>query len=281
MHLAIVGVLACGEVREGVKGCKMPLSRERVFETTSLCLLILVSVYTAARMLRDLKSYSELFSVTTWIPIGASRFFLVGCALTQLVASLALVWPRLATIRNGKLSALCVLLVAFSLQNIICFASSTGRSRSVALVVSSVLNFVREGSSRSSTQVGVDMEANICDRLYGAMRESASRYKSAAVAAVLLTLYTVFYFYVGQSIIFARHSLQRELAVEQLLDVFGVYTLLFTVGSYQQNRRVLFTTVDLEDDENLGRVARTKRLLTGLAARAWEGRSAKRNYKDL
>lgn len=259
----------------------MALSREKAFQTSAWSMLILVSVYTSARVLRDSKSYTQLFSSTTMLPQGLSFMVLVVCSLTQIGGALALLWPRLDTIRNGKFVALSVLCGAFALQIIVAFASATGRTRTVALVVASFLHVVREGSSRSSSQVGVDVEESLCDRVYGRIREAATRYKAAAVVVVLMISYFGFYMYYSQSIIFARHRLQREIGVEQMVDLFGLFTLLLTVGSFQQNRRVLFTPLDLEDDEAVGRVARAKRVLSGLATRAWEGRGAKKSFKDL
>lgn len=261
----------------------MLLSRERAFETLSEMLLVIVSVYTSIRVLRDLSSYTELFFRTTMLPSNASMLLLGSAAVLQSFSALALVWPRLDTIRNGKLVALGILCQSFILQLIVSFASKTGRSRTVALVLASFLQVIREGSSRSKSHVGVDFEASLYDRVYGKMRDSATRYKSAAISVLLIMVYTGMYLQFGNSVIFARHRLQREIGIEEFVDLLGAFTWLLTVGSFQQNKRVIFSELGIDDDEpDLGRVARAKRALAGVATRAWEGRSgAKKSFKHL
>lgn len=259
----------------------MALSREKRFETCSWVLLILVSLYTALRVIRDLNSHVDLFASTTMAPTGVSCVLLIVCSGFQICSALALIWPRLSTIRNGKLVALAILCAAFTLQLVVSFASKTGRTRAVVLVAASFLQFVREGSSRSGSHMGVDVEQRICDRVYGRVREAATRYKSAAVCTFLMVCYFGVYLYYGEKIVFARHKIQREIGVEQFLDMFGVFTFLFSVGSFQQNQRIMFTPLDLDDDEPVGRVTKAKRTLERLAARAWEGRGARKSFKDL
>jgi hypothetical protein len=93
------------------------------------------------------------------------------------------------------------------------------------------------------------------------------------------------YLYFGQSVVFARHQLQREIGIEQMVDQLGSFTLLFTIGSFQQNRSVVFAPMDAYEDEPIGRVARAKRALAavyGFASRVWGGHGSKRSlYKDL
>ena len=260
----------------------MPLSREKAFETISENLLILVSVYTSVRVLRDLENYTTLFASTTMLPSSASTLLLLTAAVLQTCSALALVWPRLETIRNGKLIVLGIMCQTFILQLVVCFASKTGRSRTVALVLASFLQVIREGSSRSKSHIGMDFEASLYDRFYGKMRDSATRYKGAAISVLLMMIYTGLYLQYANSVVFTRHRLQKEIGVEQFVDLLGAFTWLFTVGSYQQNKRVVFSELDIDDDEaNMGRVARAKRALAGIASRAWEGKGAKKSFKHL
>lgn len=261
----------------------MPLSREKLFETCAGVLLVLVSLYTAVRVTREIHGYSALVSSTTRVPESVAYGTLASCSAAQFGSSLALLWPRLATIRSGKTTTLAILCVAFVMQAVVAFASSTGRARTVCLFAASLLQLIREGSSRSTSQVGIDVEASLCDRFYGHMRDSATRYKSAAVVTLLMVIYGFYYLLHSQSIVFARSRLQKEIGVEQAVDLLGLYTFLFTIGSYQQAQRVLFTPLDLDDDDDapVGRVARIKRALSGVAASAWEGRGPKKGFKHL
>ena len=236
----------------------MVISREKTFETCAGTMLVLVSLYTALRVAKELKSHAQLFSSTVHSPETISYILLVSFLVGQIGSALALLWPRLQTIRNGKLVALGVLCGAFTLQLVVSFASATGRTRTVALVAASFLQVVREGSSRSSSHMGMGVEACVCDCVYGKIREAATRYKASAVATLLMFCSGLSYLYFGQSVVFARHQLQREIGIEQMVDQLGSFTLLFTIGSFQQNRSVVFAPLDVYDEESIGRVARAK-----------------------
>ena len=262
----------------------MTISREKVFETCAGAMLVTVSIYTALRVAKELKSHAMLFSAATSSPEIVSYILLISFLVGQLVSAISLIWPRLQTIRSGKRLALSVLCAAHSLHLVVSFASATGRGRTMALVAASFLQAIRHGSSRLSSHMGMDVEASVCDRVYGKVRDSATRYKGAAVAIVLMICSGASYIYFGQPILFARHQLQREIGIEQAVDVLGSFTLLFTIGSFQQNSSV-FAPLDTNEEEPIGRVARAKCALAKayrVAARTWEDKREKRNiYKDL
>ena len=271
------------------------LTREKIFRVCSWNVLILISIYTSLRTLRDASSYSQLFSSTTLVPLSVSHALILCLSGLQLVSSGLLLWPRLELLKHGHVVALATLSVAFLSQLPMAIPSKTGRVRTVALVLASLLHLVRRASSRHASTMGADVDITRCDRINEHLTEAALRYKFWPLMTAMLLLQVGFYLYSAESLLFARHRLQRELAIEHTIDLFGNAVLFLTLGSFQTSKKSLSQNIYLDDDgmhdgyngyNEASRVAKAKLFLSNgkdRLSRYWQGQGAgaKKSYKDL